>query len=471
MNIIVVGLSHKTAPVELRERLAIPESRMGEALARLLAYPSIKEGMFLSTCNRVEVYAVVKDMDDGFSQIQDFLVSTHFSLSADELFPHVYRYADESTIKHLFRVTSSLDSMVIGEPQILGQVKDAYEQTLAHRTSGVILNKFVKKAISVGKGVRTQTKIAEYAVSVSYAGVELAKKIFSSLQDQTVLLVGAGEMGKLAARHLVNSGVKQMMVTTRNTHRAVNLAEQFNGTVIPFEDFRAALPKADIVLCATGAPYYVITAEDIHWAIRQRMNRPMFLIDISVPRNIDPSGKDIDNAFVFDIDDLKTHVGQNQDERRKEADKAEGLVKAEVEVMLSWLRGLEATPTIVALRKRAEEIKRAEVEKVLSRLEHVSPKEQHAIEGLASAIVNKLLHGSLVTLKSEAQSKNGFVFIEAARRFFDLTEAEMHQGHPGRDIGQNAMAHKHEENEPLSSSNQGSQAECEEKGKPQDYEV
>ena len=427
MNIIVVGLSHHTAPVELRERLAVPESRMGEALTRLLSYSSVKEGMFLSTCNRVEVYAVVSNREIGLTQVQDFLVSTHFSLTADELFPHVYRYVDDATIKHLFRVSSSLDSMVLGEPQVLGQVKDAFELTLAHRTSGVILNKFVKKAISVGKAVRTQTRIAEYAVSVSYAGVELAKKIFSSLKDQTVLLVGAGEMGKLAARHLVNSGVKQIMVTTRNTHRALNLAEQFNGTVIPFEDFRSALPKADIVICATGAPYYVILTDDIQAAIRQRRNRPMFLIDISVPRNIDPAGKDVDNAFVFDIDDLKTHVGQNQEERRKEADKAEDLVKDEVDVMLSWIRGLEATPTIVALRQRAEEIKRAEVSKVLSRLEHISSKDQDAIEGLASAIVNKLLHGSLVTLKSEAQSKNGFAFIEAARRFFDLAEPNQTQ--------------------------------------------
>ncbi len=468
MNIIVVGLSHRTAPVELRERLAIPESRMGEALARLLAYPSVKEGMFLSTCNRVEVYAVVKDMEAGFSQIQDFLVSTHFSLSVDELFPYLYRYSDESTIKHLFRVASSLDSMVIGEPQILGQVKDAFELTLAHRTSGVILNKFVKKAISVGKGVRTQTRIAEYAVSVSYAGVELAKKIFSSLKDQTVLLVGAGEMGKLAARHLVNSGVKQMMVTTRNTHRALNLAEQFNGSVIPFEEFRSALSTADIVICATGAPYYVISSEDIQWAIRQRMNRPMFLIDISVPRNIDPAGKDIDNAFVFDIDDLKTHVGQNQEERRKEADKAEGLVKEEVDVMLSWLRGLEATPTIVALRKRAEEIKQAEVDKVLCRLDNISPNQQKAIEGLASAIVNKLLHGSLVTLKSEAQSKNGFTFIEAARRFFDLTEAEMNHRQSDEDPSLNVMRDSETEKEQSSPSGRNFGEIFEEKTKEHD---
>ena len=425
MNIVVVGLSHKTAPVELRELLAIPESRMKEALSRLLSYPGVKEGMFLSTCNRVEVYAVVAEADAGFASVQDFLVSTHLAVSAEELFPHLYRYADEMAIMHLFRVTASLDSMVVGEPQILGQVKDAFELALSHRTSGVILNKFVKKAISVGKGVRTNTRIAEYAVSISYAAVELAKKVFSNLTEKTVLLVGAGEMGKLAARHLVNQGVKQVMLTTRNSHRAATLAERFGGTVIPFEEFPRNLAKADIVLCATGASHFVILRDDVQKAIHQRMNRPMFLIDITVPRNIEPTVKDVDNAFLFDIDDLKTHVGQNQEERRKEADKAEDMVKEEVNVMQAWIRGLEATPTIVALRRRAEEIKRTEVEKVLSRLENLSPKEHNAIEGLATAIVNKLLHGPLVTLKSEAQSKNGFAFIEAARRFFDLPEGSI----------------------------------------------
>ena len=425
MNIAVVGLSHKTAPVELREKLAIPESRIGEALNRLVAYPGIKEGMFLATCNRVEVYAVVEDLDLGFKAIQDFLVSTHLAVSSEELLPHLYWHANDWAITHLFRVAASLDSMVVGEPQILGQVKDSFEMALTHQTSGVILNKLVKKAISVGKGVRNQTRIAEYAVSVSYAAVELSKKVFSNLKEKTVFLVGAGEMGKLAARHLVNYGVKQIYLTTRNAHRAVDLAERFKGVSIPFEDFRSALAKADIVLCATGAPHYVISREDVQQAIRQRMNSPMFLIDITVPRNIDPTVKDVDNAFLFDIDDLKNHVGQNQEERRREAARAEKIVKEEVAVIVSWLRGLEATPTIVALRKRAEEIKKSELGKVLGRLENLSPKERNAIEGLASAIINKLLHGPLVTLKTEAQSQNGFVFVEAARRFFDLPEEKI----------------------------------------------
>jgi glutamyl-tRNA reductase len=426
MNIIVLGLNHRTAPVELRELLAIPDSRMGEALARLRAYPGIQEAMYLGTCNRVEVYAVVEKSEWGFRELEDFLVATHFSLSSEDLLPHLYRYSDEEAIAHLFRVSASLDSMVVGEPQILGQVKEAYELALTHRSSGVILNKVVKKAISVGKNVRTNTRIGEYAVSVSYAAVELAKKVFSNLKERVVLLVGAGEMGKLAAQHLVNHGVKEVLITTRNQHRALTLAERFQGRAVPYDQLRHTLAKADIVICATGAPHFVISKEDIQAAVHQRMNRPIFLIDITVPRNIDPTVKDVDNAFVFDIDDLKAHVGQNQEERLKEAKTAEKLVKNEVSCMVAWVRGLEATPTIVALRNKAENIKKTELDKVFHRLGELSDKDRMAIEGLASGIVNKLLHGPLVTLKAEAQSQNGFAFIEAARRFFELQEREIH---------------------------------------------
>ncbi|MDH5563494.1 MAG: glutamyl-tRNA reductase, partial [Nitrospirota bacterium] len=254
MNIIVLGLNHRTAPVELRELLAIPDSRMGEALARLRAYPGIQEAMYLGTCNRVEVYAVVEKSEWGFRELEDFLVATHFSLSSEDLLPHLYRYSDEEAIAHLFRVSASLDSMVVGEPQILGQVKEAYELALTHRSSGVILNKVVKKAISVGKNVRTNTRIGEYAVSVSYAAVELAKKVFSNLKERVVLLVGAGEMGKLAAQHLVNHGVKEVLITTRNQHRALTLAERFQGRAVPYDQLRHTLAKADIVIYATGAP-------------------------------------------------------------------------------------------------------------------------------------------------------------------------------------------------------------------------
>ena len=311
---------------------------------------------------------MVEEGDWGFRKLEDFLVATHFSLSSEDLLPHLYRYSDEKAIAHLFRVSASLDSMVVGEPQILGQVKGAYELALTHRSSGVILNKVVKKAISVGKSVRTNTRIGEYAVSVSYAAVELAKKVFSNLNQQVVLLVGAGDMGKLAAQHLVNHGVKEVLLATRNHHRALMLAQRFHGHAVPYEQLRSTLPKADIVICATGAPHFVISKDDIEGAVHQRMNRPIFLIDISVPRNIDPAVKDVDNAFVFDIDDLKAHVGHNQDERLKEAETAEKMVKEEVGSTVAWVRGLEAIPTIVALRKKAEDIKKTNWKKCLTGL-------------------------------------------------------------------------------------------------------
>jgi len=423
MNIIVVGLSHKTAPIEIRERLAVPESRQGEALSRLCSYPGIREGILLSTCNRVEVYAVVEQLESGYARVQEFLADTHFSLSSEQLTPHLYWHADDHAIGHLFRVAASLDSMIVGESQILGQLKDAFEVALANKRSGVILNKVVQKAISVAKRVRTETKIAETAVSVSYAAVELAKKIFSNLGEKTVLLVGAGEMGKLAAKHLIANGVQRVMITTRDSHSAIDLAKRFNGVPIPFDEFRSELAAADIVLCSTGASHYLIRTEDIQKAVRQRMNRPIFLIDISVPRNIEPSVKDVDNAFLFDIDDLEMRVEQNREERQHEALRAERMVKDEVGVIGRWLKSLEVIPTIVALRNRAEEIKRSELDKTLGRLGSLSPEERGVVEGLASAIVNKLLHGPLVTLKEEAHSAGGTMFVEAARRFFNLDGA------------------------------------------------
>jgi glutamyl-tRNA reductase len=422
MHIIVVGLSHKTAPVEVREKLAVPESRLDEALARLRGYPGVREGFLLSTCNRVEVYAVVERIEEGHARIQDFFADTHLSLSSEQLTPHLYEYTGERAIGHLFRVAASLDSMIVGEPQILGQLKDAFEVALNHKASGVVLNKLVRKAISVAKRVRTETKIAEMAVSVSYAAVELARKIFSNLSEKTVLLVGAGEMAKLAAQHLVDQGVRKVSITTRDAASAVELARRFNATSIPFESFRHEMAEADIVLCSTGAAHYLIGVEDVQQAVRRRMNRPIFLIDISVPRNIDPAVKDIDNAFLFNVDDLELRVEQNLEERRREAVKAERMVEEEVEQILLWLKSLEVTPTIVALRSRAEEIKQAEIGRALARLQNLSTQDRSVVEGLASAIVNKLLHGSLVTLKAESASGGGPLFIEAARRFFGLDE-------------------------------------------------
>jgi glutamyl-tRNA reductase len=423
MHIVVVGLSHKTAPVEVREKLAVPESRLGEALARLCSYSGVREGLLLSTCNRVEVYAVVDEIEAGYGRIQEFLADAHFSLSSEQLTPHLYWHSGDRAVGHLFRVAASLDSMIIGESQILGQLKDAFEVAMTHKTTGVILNKVVKKAISVAKRVRTDTKIAEMAVSVSYAAVELAKKIFSDLSDKTVLLVGAGEMAKLAARHFVTSGARHVRVTTRNPHHALELADRFNGTAVPFELFGEDMASADIVLVSTGAAQYLVSSDDVQRAVRQRMNRPMFLIDISVPRNIDPAVRHIDNAFLFDIDDLKLRVERNREDRLREAEKAEQMVTEEVGVVRQWFQSLEVTPTIVALRNRVDDIKRVEVEKALGRLSHLSTRERELVESMASTIVNKLIHSTLVTLKTEVNSSEGAAFVEAARRFFNLGES------------------------------------------------
>lgn len=420
MHIVVVGLSHKTAPVEIREKLAVPESRMGEALTRLCSYQGVREGILLSTCNRVEVYAVVDEIEAGYGRIQEFLADAHLSLSSEQLTPHLYWHQGDRAINHLFRVASSLDSMIIGESQILGQIKDAFEAALTHKSTGIILNKVVKKAISVAKRVRTETKISEMAVSVSYAAVELAKKIFSDLSEKTVLLVGAGEMAKLAARHFIASGVRHVRVTTRNPQHGLELAGRFGGTAVPFEQFREDMASADIVLVSTGAAHYLVSEDDVQRSVKQRRNRPMFLIDISVPRNIDPAVRHVDNAFLFDIDDLKARVEQNRGGRLQEAEKAEQMVVDEVWIVRQWLQSLEVTPTIMALRTKADDIKRAEVEKTLGRLSSLSAPERELVEAMASSIVNKLIHNTMVTLKAEVNSSDGAAFVEAARRFFSL---------------------------------------------------
>jgi glutamyl-tRNA reductase len=423
MHIVVVGLSHKTAPVEIREKLAVPESRIGEALTRLCSYQGVREGILLSTCNRVEVYAVVDEIEAGYGRIQEFLADAHLSLSSEQLTPHLYWHQGDRAITHLFRVASSLDSMIVGESQILGQIKEAYEVALTHKSTGIILNKVVKKAISVAKRVRTETKIAEMAVSVSYAAVELAKKIFSDLSEKTVLLVGAGEMAKLAARHFIASGVRDVRVTTRNPQHGLELANRFGGTAVAFEQFREEMASADIVLVSTGAAQYLVSEDDVQRSVKQRRNRPMFLIDISVPRNIDPAVRHVDNAFLFDIDDLKARVEQNRGGRLQEAEKAEQMVVDEVGIFRQWLQSLEVTPTITALRTRVDDIKRAEVEKTLGRLANLSAPERELVEALASSIVNKLIHNTMVTLKAEVNSSEGAAFVEAARRFFSLGDS------------------------------------------------
>ncbi|HIC05361.1 MAG TPA: glutamyl-tRNA reductase [Nitrospirales bacterium] len=422
MHIVTAGLNHKTAPIQIREGLAISNGDLSDALASLKTLPAVEETMLLSTCNRVELYAVAKDIDAAIKELRQFLMQRNPASAPEQLTQHLYFLSDDDAVRHLFRVASSLDSMVMGEPQILGQFKDAMEAAVSQGCTGVVLNKVLKKAISVAKRVRTDTPIGEQAVSVSYAAVELAKKFFQNLADHSVMLVGAGEMGELAGRHLVNHGVTRVMVTTRNFQRAVAFAKQFKGTPIPFETFKQEMLGADIVICSTGSPHAIITTQDMLKIVRARQNRPLCIIDIAVPRDVEGDVRDIDGVYLFNIDDLQQIVAVNMEERQKAAMTAEIIVQEEVVTMMGWMKTLETVPTIVALKKRGEEIRQGELEKVLARLPGLSGSEREIIEGLASSIVNKLLHRPLVTLKEEAANANGTMYVDATRRLFSLDE-------------------------------------------------
>jgi len=428
MNILVVGLSHKTAPVDIRERVAFAPTAMETPLRQVVGLPGIAEAVIVSTCNRVEIYASSRDPEGACSQLRRFLADFH-QIPAEELNPHLYERIGSDAIHHVFRVASSLDSMVIGEPQILGQIKTAYGYASEFKTVGLILNRFLHKAFSVAKRVRTETEIASNAVSVSFAAVELARKIFGTLNDKTVMLIGAGEMCELAARHFVNNGVAGVLVTNRTFERAEKLAAEFGGRPVPFADYVDHLHQADIVLTSTGAPGFILDKPQLEGVIKRRKNRPMFLIDIAVPRDIDPKANAIDNIYLYDVDDLQEVVQANLKERQKEAKKAEAIVEAEVGQFDTWLSGLDVVPTIVALRKKFEDIRQEEVQKTLSRLSHLSDKERKSIEAMTSAIINKALHQPVALLKQcQADSGSCDAYVDAVRALFNLAPPDPDAG-------------------------------------------
>jgi glutamyl-tRNA reductase len=423
MNIIVVGLSHKTAPVEIRERVAFPPTDMGRPLGEMRALPAVAEGIIVSTCNRVELYAGSHAPEACVGQLKAFLAAYH-AIPPEQLEEHLYDYQGEDAIRHVFRVSSSLDSMVIGEPQILGQIKTAYGYATEHKTVGSVLNRFLHKAFSVAKRVRTETDIASNAVSVSFAAVELARKIFGSLDGKKVMLIGAGEMCELAARHFLNNGAASVMVTNRTLERAVKLAEEFQGQAVPFEEFPQRLHQVDIVLTSTGAPHFILGPEKMEEVIRQRKNKPMFLIDIAVPRDIDPKVNKIDNIYLYDVDDLQGVVQANLKERQKEAKKAEVIIDQEIGQFSRWLETRDVVPTIVALRKKFEDIRQGELRKTFSNLKDLGPKERQAIEALTAAIVNKMLHSPTSVLKLNQETASGSDYVDAVRTLFDLEIAQ-----------------------------------------------
>jgi len=419
MRFLITGVNHRTAPVEVRERLAFDQNSLGTVLGDLRALPGIYEGMILSTCNRVEIAVTADNAGDPAPHVDRFLCESR-SASLDGVAPHLYHHRDEQAIHHLFRVAASLDSMVVGEPQILGQLKTAYALAKANGAVGAYLDAVLTRAFSVAKRIRTETGIGESAVSVSYAAVELAREIFGSLAGKKVMIVGAGKMSELAARHLHRSGAHDIFVTNRTAERARELAGVFQGTIVEYDKFLAALPEMDIVITSSGAPFYILRAAQMQHVIEARKNRPMFLIDIAVPRNVEPSVNEIDNVFLYDIDDLQRVVGANIGERNKRAEHAEQIVSEEVERMISRLKAREVAPTIVSLQDQLEQMRLAEVARVRGKLGSLTPQQEEALESLTRGLMNKIAHGPISELRRQASQPEGVAIIDAIRKVFRL---------------------------------------------------
>ncbi|MBI5598419.1 MAG: glutamyl-tRNA reductase [Deltaproteobacteria bacterium] len=419
MNLVIIGLNHRTAPIEIRERLSFPADSIGEPLKRLSANYGINEGVILSTCNRVEVIGIAPDIEKGVWEIKRFLSEYH-NIPIERLDEHLYVRTGEDAVRHLFRVAAGLDSMVMGEPQILGQTKDAYSLAVHNNTAGVIVNKLFHKAFSVAKRVRTETRIGASAVSISFAAVELARKIFGELNGKSVMLVGAGEMAELAAKHLMTNGVREIIITNRTYEKAVEAAREFRGTAVMFREFPHYLKNVDIVIASTASPNFIIRPDDVTPAMKERKHRPMFFIDISVPRNIDPLVNDIDNAYVFDIDDLQGVIAANLRERAKEAGEAEAIIAGEIETFYRWINSLDVLPTIIALQQSFEKVRKQELEKALVELKGLKEEDRRVLEAMTSAIVKKILHKPVTHLKKESKSVEGDMYIEATRKLFDL---------------------------------------------------
>lgn len=433
-ELCLIGLNYKTAPVEVRERFALTNPQLADSSVIPLG-DAVRECMILSTCNRVEVLTVVSEADAEKALIQHWAEAV--GETPERLEPYLYTHKSGEAVRHLFTVASSLDSMVLGEPQILGQLKDAFRDALENRTAKVILGRLLHKSFSVAKRVRSETAIASSAVSISYAAVELAKRIFGNMKDTSAMLIGAGEMAELAAAHLVKSGVKSIYVANRTVERAVQLAADFNGEAVPFEQLFERLAQVDIVISSTGAHEPIISAEDMKPVLRKRKNRPMFLIDIAVPRDIEPAVNGLDNIYLYDIDDLREVVEENLAHRKEEAVKAQAIVEEETGVFCRWLRSLELQPTIVDVIRKGEQVAREEAERGFKRLGPLTEQQREVIVAMASSIVKKMQHEPLTFLKQHFDEEDaGTHLVSTVRRLFNLdSEAPPEKAHFGREKG------------------------------------
>ena len=417
MEIFATGLNYKTAPVEIREKLSIKEEEIQSVLDKLSENQHIYEICLLSTCNRVEVYGVSDNLEEAYKWILD-VFSKISDLNKDILKNHIFFYKDREAIKHIFRVSASLDSMVIGEPQIVCQFKDSFSIARESKTVRHILTKLFDKALNVSKRIRTSTGISKRAVSISYAAVELAKKIFGDLSEKNVLLLGAGEMAELAARHLASTGVKHIFVSNRTFEKAVQLAEEFGGSAISFNKLYEFLPEADIIIVSTGAKEPILRKEHFEKINKKRHGEPIFIIDISVPRNVSEDVNEIENIYLYNIDDLKSVVDKNLQERKVAAAAAEIMLEQEVAKFEKWLNQRKAAPAIAKVRNYADEVVKYQLEKLFSQMPYLNEKERERIELAMKSVINKILHRPTMYIKEKASSEEGDLYIKMFEEMF-----------------------------------------------------
>ena len=421
MHLELVGLNHRTAPVEVRERLAFQSASLADALARLTAQPPVREAVILSTCNRVEIYAAGSPERLSADPIVDFLVHFH-RLDRDTLRPHLYFHADRAVVRHLFGVAASIDSLVVGEPEILGQVKAAYLAAAEHQATGKLLNALFQAAIKAGKDVRSRTAIGSRRVSVSSVAVELAHKIFGRLDDRTVLVLGGGDMAEQALRRLLESGAATALVANRTLARAQALARRHGAQAIPVDRVRSRLPDADVVLCSTAAPHYVLTRDHLRDALRGRRNAPLFVIDVAVPRNVDPAAAELDNVFLYDIDDLESVVSRNRAEREAAVTEAYALIERHAAAFVAQLGIFKVEPLIARLQSRAAQLRDAELSRLLGKLDHLSDDDKAAVARALERLTSKLLHRPTVALREAAATHGHQPLADALARLFALED-------------------------------------------------
>jgi glutamyl-tRNA reductase len=419
-EILLIGMNHKTAPVALRECIAFAPDQSAQALERLKAEAPIDEVMLYSTCNRVEVL-LATDQPEAAIDITKAFISGFNQIPLSDFETALYVLRGDEAVRHVFRVAASLDSMVVGEPQILGQIKTAYRLATQKRTSGVILNRLLHRTFFVAKRIRSETGIGGHAVSISYAAIELGKKIFGSLEGKSVLLIGAGEMAELAVEHLIRLRVGGIDVANRTFERAVELATRFQGRPIRMEELIHRLEYVDIVISSTGSPDFILKREQLKGIMRKRRNRPLFFIDIAVPRDIDPEINRLANTYVYDIDDLKGVVEENVEDRQREAVKGERIVDEAVLKFRRWFDSLDVVPTIKALRLKIETIAHAEIKKTLQSSDFPEESRQ-AVERMTQALINKILHDPTEVLKTNGCQGGRSVYLDIARKLFRLDD-------------------------------------------------